>query len=27
ALALGALIVYPQTEWIKAVDLAHLAMR
>ena len=27
ALALGALIVYPQTEWIKAVDLAHLAVR
>ena len=27
ALALGALIVYPETEWIKAVDLAHLAMR
>lgn len=27
ALALGALIIYPQTEWIKAVDLAHLAMR
>ncbi|MEH2552582.1 prepilin peptidase CpaA [Bradyrhizobium algeriense] len=27
ALAIGALIVYPQTEWIKAIDLAHLAMR
>ena len=27
ALALGALIIYPQTEWIKAIDLAHLAMR
>jgi prepilin peptidase CpaA len=27
ALALGALIVYPETEWIKAVDLTHLAMR
>jgi prepilin peptidase CpaA len=27
ALALGALMVYPETEWIKAVDLAHLAMR
>ena len=27
ALALGALIIYPETEWIKAVDLAHLAMR
>ncbi|MCK1515228.1 prepilin peptidase [Bradyrhizobium sp. 190] len=27
ALALGALMIYPQTEWIKAVDLAQLAMR
>ena len=27
ALALGALIVYPETQWIKAIDLAHLAMR
>jgi prepilin peptidase CpaA len=27
ALAFGALIVYPETQWIKAVDLAHLAMR
>jgi prepilin peptidase CpaA len=27
ALALGALMVYPQTEWIKAIDLTHLAMR
>jgi len=27
ALALGALMIYPETEWIKAVDLAHLAMR
>jgi len=27
ALALGALIVYPETEWIKAVGLTHLAMR
>jgi prepilin peptidase CpaA len=25
ALAIGALVVYPETEWIKAVDLAHLA--
>ena len=25
-IALGALIIYPQTEWIKAIDLAHLAM-
>jgi prepilin peptidase CpaA len=27
ALAIGALMIYPQTDWIKAVDLAHLAMR
>src|SRR6476620_6136224 len=27
ALAVGALIVYPETQWIKAIDLAHLAMR
>ena len=27
ALAIGALMVYPETEWIKAVDLACLAMR
>lgn len=27
ALALGALIVYPETEWVKAIDLAHLALR
>ncbi|QUS41452.1 peptidase [Tardiphaga alba] len=26
ALALGALIVYPETEWMKAVDLARFAM-
>ena len=26
ALAIGALMIYPETEWIKAVDLAHLAM-
>lgn len=26
ALAIGALAVYPQTEWVKAVDLASLAM-
>lgn len=26
ALALGALIVYPETEWVKAVDLARLAL-
>ena len=23
ALAIGALVIYPQTEWIKAVDLTH----
>lgn len=27
ALALGALTVYPETEWVKAIDLAHLALR
>jgi prepilin peptidase CpaA len=27
ALALGALIVYPETEWIKAIDLTQIAMR
>ena len=27
ALAIGALMIYPETEWIKAVDLAHFAMR
>jgi prepilin peptidase CpaA len=27
ALALGALVVYPDTEWVKAIDLAHLALR
>jgi prepilin peptidase CpaA len=27
ALALGALMVYPDTDWIKAVDLTRLAMR
>ncbi|MET4800961.1 prepilin peptidase [Bradyrhizobium sp. LB11.1] len=26
ALALGALMVYPDTEWVKAIDLAHLAL-
>ena len=26
ALALGALMVYPDTDWIRAVDLTHLAM-
>ena len=27
ALAISALMIYPQTEWIKAVDITHLAMR
>ena len=27
ALTFGALMVYPETDWIKAVDLTHLAMR
>ena len=27
ALAIGALVVYPETEWIKAVDLAHFVIR
>jgi prepilin peptidase CpaA len=27
ALAFGALMIYPETEWIKAVDLTHFAMR
>jgi prepilin peptidase CpaA len=27
ALAIGAMMVYPDTEWAKAVDLAHLALR
>jgi prepilin peptidase CpaA len=27
ALAIGALMVYPETEWIKAVDLTHFAIR
>jgi prepilin peptidase CpaA len=27
ALALGALLVYPETDWIKTIDLAHFAMR
>jgi prepilin peptidase CpaA len=26
ALALSALLIYPETDWIKAVDLAHLAL-
>jgi prepilin peptidase CpaA len=27
ALAIGALMIYPETEWIQAVDLAHFTMR
>ena len=27
ALAIGALMIYPDTEWIRAVDLAHFAVR
>lgn len=27
ALTLGALMVYPETVWVKAIDLAHLALR
>lgn len=27
ALALAALLVYPETEWAKAIDIAHLAIR
>src|ERR1700694_3568286 len=27
ALAIGALMVYPETEWISAVDLGHFAIR
>jgi prepilin peptidase CpaA len=27
ALAIGALMIYPQTDWIMAIDLTHLAMR
>jgi prepilin peptidase CpaA len=27
ALAVGALVIYPETDWIKAVDLLHFAMR
>jgi len=26
ALAIGALLIYPETEWVKAVNLAHLAL-
>src|ERR1700733_3472979 len=27
ALAIGALVIYPETEWIGAVDLTHFAVR
>ena len=27
ALAIGALMVYPETDWVKAIDLSHLAVR
>jgi prepilin peptidase CpaA len=27
ALAIGALMIYPETDWIKAIDLAHVAIR
>ena len=27
ALAIGALMIYPETEWIKAIDLSNLAVR
>ncbi len=27
ALAIGALLIYPETDWIKAIDLSHFAMR
>src|SRR6201986_3017341 len=26
ALAIGALLIYPETDWVKAVDLAHFAV-
>jgi prepilin peptidase CpaA len=26
ALAIGALMIYPETEWVKAVDLAHFTL-
>jgi prepilin peptidase CpaA len=26
ALATGALMIYPETEWVKAIDLAHFAL-
>jgi prepilin peptidase CpaA len=27
ALAIGALMIYPETEWIKAIDITHFAIR
>ena len=27
ALAIGAMMVYPETDWIKSIDVTHLAMR
>jgi prepilin peptidase CpaA len=27
ALAIGALIIYPETDWVKTIDLAHFAFR
>jgi prepilin peptidase CpaA len=27
ALAIGALMIYPETEWIKAIDLTHVTIR
>jgi prepilin peptidase CpaA len=27
ALAIGALMIYPDTEWVKAIDLSHIAIR
>jgi prepilin peptidase CpaA len=27
ALAIGALMIYPETDWIRAIDLTHLALR
>jgi prepilin peptidase CpaA len=27
ALAAGALMIYPETEWMKAVDISHFVMR
>jgi prepilin peptidase CpaA len=27
ALALGALMIYPETDWIRAIDLAHFAVQ